>query len=205
MKRITVLAMSLAFVITLINAGHAQDHQKSSWYIGFGLGTGNGAFEADGESITFNEFFEGSDTSPRITLNFGVGMILSPEVHLGLDFTAIRQEGTVQVFGSDLTVGIQINNYLLMMTWFPYSEGFFVRGGAGMAVLVQNIVYGNTEEKYGMRGYSALGGIGYAFWLGETFNLCLNAEVSYQKYNDAEVGEPESSYFWNVYVSFYWF
>jgi hypothetical protein len=173
-----------------------QEHKKSSWYIGFGIGTGDGSCEVDGEKVTSDEWFEDLSTSPILTLNFGVGGIINPKLHLGFDWTAIRQEGS----NHSVERMVQINNYLFALTYFPKGEGLFLKAGAGASSIIYD-VSGGSPSAYS--GTAVLGGAGYAFWLGKSFNLCLNADYSHQTYSNKNA--PDSSHFWNLYVSFYWF
>jgi len=175
-----------------------QEHKKSSWYIGFGIGTGDGSAEVDGVKKTSTEWFNyaGLSASPVLTMNFGVGAIINPKLHLGFDWSAIRQEGS----GHGIERMIQINNYLFALTYFPKGEGLFLKAGAGASSIIYD-VSGGSPSAYS--GTAILGGLGYAFWLGKSFNLCLNAEYSHQTYSNKYA--PDNSSFWNLYVSFYWF
>ena len=88
---------------------------KSSWYIGFGLGTGNGEVEDEyGNSADLDELFgeDGIDYSPRIFINFGVGGIINPKFHFGFDITTIRQQAEDDY---DNSYSIQLINYLGMV------------------------------------------------------------------------------------------
>jgi len=178
MRKIAIYLFSLTLILLFSTFSFAQEHQKSSWYIGFGLGTGDGGWEVEGEGITFNEWFEGLSTTPRVTLNFGIGGIINPKLHLGFDLSAIRQEGDGVIYGYDVEGNIQINNYLVALTYFPNSEGFFLKGGAGISSIIYEISSGLTSTSESYSGTALLGGLGYAFWLGKSFNLCLNAEYS---------------------------
>lgn len=204
MKKLIVSAFALMLVIAVSGVSFAQEHEKSSWYIGFGLGAGDGGWEVDGEEVTFDDWFEGfDDTSPKVTINFGVGAILNPKLHLGFDMSAIRQEGVDYGYYYDVKANFQINNYLAALTYFPTGEGLFIKAGTGVSVIGYEISGGPVLESRSASGTALLAGLGYAFWLGKTFNLCLNAEYSYQDYYDEEA--PDSSHFWNAYLSFYWF
>lgn len=203
MKKLIVPALALMLVVAVSGVSFAQEHKKSSWYIGFGLGTGDGGSEIEGEQVTFDDWFEGLDTGPRVTVNFGVGAILNPKLHLGFDISAIRQEGDGEVYGYDIEANTQITNYLAALTYFPTGEGLFIKAGAGVSVIGYEMSGGLVEVSESYSGTAILGGLGYAFWLGKTFNLCLNAEYSHQTYTDEEA--PDNSHFWNVYLSFYWF
>lgn len=203
MKKLIVSALALMLVVAVSGVSFAQEHEKSSWYIGFGIGTGDGGWEIEGEEVTFDDWFEGLDTDPRITMNFGVGGILSPKLHFGFDLSTVRQEGDGEIYGYDIEGAVQINNYLAALTYFPKGEGLFLKAGAGVSVIGYEISAGLVSVSESHSGMALLGGLGYAFWLGKTFNLCLNAEYSHQSYTDEEA--PDNSHFWNVYVSFYWF
>lgn len=178
-----------------VKGSFAQEHKKSSWYIGFGIGTGDGSGEVDGKEVTSDEWFAGLSTSPVLTMNFGVGGIINPKLHLGFDWSAIRQEGS----GHGIERMVQINNYLFALTYFPKGEGLFLKAGAGASSIIYD-VSGGSPSAYS--GTAILGGLGYAFWLGKSFNLCLNAEYSHQTYSNKYA--PDNSQFWNLYVSFYW-
>jgi len=42
MKKLTVCALAFMLVAAVSGVSFAQEHDKSSWYIGFGIGTGDG-------------------------------------------------------------------------------------------------------------------------------------------------------------------
>ena len=195
MKKRAVAIVTLA-MLCMAEGSFAQEHKKSSWYIGFGIGTGNGSCEVDGEKVTSDEWFEGLSTSPVLTMNFGVGGIVNPKLHLGFDWSAIRQEGSNHY----VERMVQINNYLVALKYFPKGEGLFLKAGAGASSIIYD-VSGGSPSAYS--GTAVLGGVGYAFRLGKSFNLCLNADYSRQTYSNKYA--PDNSHFWNLYVSFYWF
>jgi hypothetical protein len=188
----------LVFVSAL---SFSEDQQRRPWYIGFGAGTFfDAAWVTDGDELTWDDFYEGADTSPPICINFKVGGTLSPNVLLGFDATAIREEGS----GSALKISTQFTNLFAMLTWFPFQKGLFVRLGGGFSVFrieVDDDYYGKSNDDY--NGYGALAGIGYAFWLGKHFNLTLNVDHSRQFYSDPD--GPDNSRFTILYVGFDWY
>ncbi|MCC7201624.1 MAG: hypothetical protein IT393_03020 [Nitrospirae bacterium] len=175
-----------------------ETHKRSNWYIGFGLGAGLDArYTIDGNEITFDDWFKGVDTKDtRVALNFKVGATLSPKTLLGFDGIAVGQMGSYA--GSDLQ--LQINNYFLMLTHFPIEEGLFVRVGGGLS----NIMYKVGGSTNVVPGYGLLGGVGYAFWIGKSFNLTLTLDHSRQFYYGS-VGEPDTSQFTIAYLGFDWY
>ncbi len=177
-------------------------HRKSSWYIGFGLGWGDGSWEFEnGEEVTFDDFTEDSDDSTRIAFNFGIGGIVNPQFHLGLDINAIRQEASANIYGTEITASMQINNYMLSAFYYPMNEGIFLKAGIGRSVYQMTISGGPFKISESESGLALLGGIGYAAWLGETFNLCFHLDYTTQSYGEV----IDSSKFWAIYMSAYWF
>ncbi len=206
MKKTSFLFILFALIIAFKAQINAQEspHQKSGWYIGFGLGTGDAGWEVDGKSYTLDDYFEGVDSvSPKVTINFGVGAILSPSIHIGLDISAVRQEGSISTTYGDFTAALQITNTLGVLTYFPMNEGLFLRIGAGVSNISQEFQFLGEQKSNSYSGFAYLGGVGYALWIGQTFNLCLNFDYSAQSYSDNEA--PDNSHFWAFYVSFYWF
>ena len=200
MKKILLTTLTMIFFTFPVFA-LAETHQRSSWYICFGLGVGLDArYVVNGEEITFDEWLEGTDKGPKVSINFKVGGTLSPKTLLGFDATAVRQEGTLpNVIGS-----IQINNYFLMFTHFPYKEGFFIRAGGGLSNIIYVIDTTSGDVSDRVSGYGLLGGIGYAFWLGKSFNLTLNIDHSRQFYSGS-TGDPDNSQFTIAYLGFDWY
>jgi len=196
MKNRTIILILTIVFFAFQGNGLAETHQRDNWYIGFGLG---GAFDASyedaGQEITFDDWLSGSDKDPKISLNFKVGGTLSPKTLLGFDITAASQTGSLP--GVD--AHIQINNYFLMLTHFPKEEDFFIRAGGGLSALTAEV---NTLSDTAS-GFGLLGGLGYAFWLGESFNLTLNIDHSRQFYSGGT--DPDNSQFTIFYVGFDWY
>ncbi len=150
----------------------SSEKTRDSWYIGFGLGTGQGYFVGNSGTKSFGD--DGLNT--RVALNFKIGATLNPRTLLGLDITALRGQGTVSSGFGNIDAAAQFTNYLLMGTIFPWEKGMFVRGGLGLGVAIAE-VSGQTASRYGMGGDV---GLGYAFWMGQHFNLTANVDYAYQ-------------------------
>ncbi len=175
--------------------GGRAAHRRDVWYIGFGLGWGDGSVRDATGTFTFGEILRGYAPT-NLSLNFKIGLTLNPRMLLGFDLTTVRSFGSYGGFDA----AIQVTNYDVMFTFFPTGEGFFLRGGAGLADLLVDTSLGSST--YG--GVGVLGGLGYAFWLGRSFNLTLNVDVSGQWYGRSTVS-PESSRLVNVYLGFDWY
>jgi hypothetical protein len=167
--------------------------QRDGWYIGFGLGSGDASVTMAGETHAASWYGYADPTT--VSLNFTVGATISPKLLLGFD---AGLNSTQAESGGDSSL-VQMNYYDVGLTYFPNERGFFVRGAAGLASLSWKLdPY--FDDTY--RGFNVLGGVGYAWWLGDSFNLTFNVEGSKQWYSDDVV---ESAQFWNAYVGFSWY
>ena len=200
----------LLFVVATASTSFAEENQKSSWYIGFGLGSGDGWMDIDGVSKSFDDHFD--ESGFKITGNIGLGMIVNPNLHVGLDFSTMWREHSESVSNGTFYGGVYIYNYFVGVTYFPFEKGLCLKAAAGLSTLQLKTIttesilpagYVGHQNEENMYGYGGLVGIGYYFWIGSSFNLGINAEYSYQTgFNKDAV---DNSGFWNVYVSFYWF
>ncbi len=202
MKNRTIILILAIVFFAFQGNGLAETHQRDSWYIGFGLGGAfDASYEIDGQENTFDDWLEfwGFDKDPKISLNFKVGKTLSPKNLLGFDITAVSQTGSIP--GGD--GHIQISNFFLMFTHFPKEEGFFIRAGGGLSTLTAELDWGFGDVSDSASGFGLLGGIGYAFWLGKSFNLTLNIDHSRQFYSGGN--DPDNSQFTIFYLGFDWY
>lgn len=181
MRRILVAAMLLAPL-----AGAAQEGYyaptRGLWYIGFGIGAGDGQTYVGGTTSSFHDLLAstGSDHF-RLGGNFKVGATLSPTTLVGFDLTLLRGFGSAP---GGYDTWVQVSNWNLMFTFFPMQQGLFLRGGGGLAWLETGIQdrYTLAQATYDYGGLDLLGGVGWAFWLTRRFNLTLNADLSWQFY-----------------------
>ncbi len=190
-----ILTILILVVPSLVIAG---THERRGWYIGFGLGGGNGSMTVEGEEATFDEILEGFSASARSAINFKVGGTVNPKLLVGLDITSLTQTASL---GTIINGTLQLNNTFAMATFFPVEKGFFLRGGGGFtsATLEGNALWssGSMSET----GVGFLGGVGYAFWLGKSFNMTINLDIVGQSYGD----ELDSTRFTLMYLGFDWY
>lgn len=199
--------------------GPSYQSRRSPWYIGFGLGGASGNVSVPGGTLSLEEYTQepwvsvlgiAPPSGTNVSLNFKVGMTLSDKLLVGFDITGV---GSL-VSQGDLSTQTTIANYDAVATYFPMGEGLFVRGGVGLSRLTVSYKdsFGDGSDSVG--GYNALVGAGYAFWLGQSFNLTLNVDYSAQRYGSAAPGEtmadgvflkPESSNFLAFWVGFDWY
>lgn len=173
---------------------------RDRWYIGFGLGGGGGSAVQSGVKRTFEDLNQGRQPSTAF-VNFKVGATLTPRLLLGLDISGI---GAVADEGGEKT-GVSIANVDVVATFFPREKGLFLRGGLGRSGLSKTReVGGLTLEDSSVDGFNVTGGIGWAFWLLQSFNLTVNLDLSRQWYASNAAGF-ESSSFGALWLGFDWY
>ena len=161
-----------------------------------------GGLSYAGQTLSFSRYlstYQAATDPVSLALQFEVGATLRPDLLLGLDIRGLRTQST-----DGVDAAVQATDYLAMLTWFPAREGFFLRGGAGLATLSLDVRDGGFRVDDTVGGIGLLAGLGYAFWLGERFNLTLNADVSAQLYRDS-LDRPTSSRFFDLYLGFAWY
>lgn len=187
----------LVAALTFTPGANAQT-SGVGWYIGTGLGFATGAeYSFNGSTVTFGDHLRGTtDKSPLLGLNLiNVGATLTPNWMLGFTSTSAAQSGRVP-FGD---VRVQINNYLVTGTWFPTTEGLFLRGGAGWAN-IQSESPGFSDQA---NGTAILFGLGYALRIGTGVNhhITFTFDHSRQSYGSSTT-QPERSQFSAGYVGY---
>jgi hypothetical protein len=181
-------------------APERQASGRDTWYIGFGLGAGGGRVSQGGTSYSFKDY-QGNGATTDVSINFKVGATLSPRLLAGFDASAVRSATDA----NGATTGVQINNYDAMLTFFPSERGFFVRGGAGLSVIVEEVsVPGFASASRSTNGVNVLAGLGYAWWIGQHFNLTANLDFSGQSYGSSS-DKPERSSAWALWLGFDWY
>jgi opacity protein-like surface antigen len=173
--------------------------QRDSWYIGFGLGSGNGSYKFQGERVNYlNHHFGASPFQAAFQLE--AGATLTSQLLLGGEISGLVSTASSGGIDSTLSVG----QVLAVVTFFPTGRGLFLRGGAGFAQISSELDDGFSVIHSEANGVGVLGGVGYAWWLGRRFNLTLHGDANlhaYSGHNDA----PSSSATFTGYVGFRWY
>jgi hypothetical protein len=168
-------------------------HTRDGWFIGFGVGTGGATLYGDGTFATIGDVV-GADAKVG-ALRFEIGATLSDRLLLGLELMGVgtQQEtagsvGRVAVLDADA-----------VFTFFPDADGLFLRfGGGGSLLHVRQA--GETDVH---KGYNGLVGVGYAFWVGERFNLSVRVDHSRARYEKKSA--VETTELWSAAVGFDWY
>jgi hypothetical protein len=174
-------------------APRRSGRQRDSWYIGFGLGSGRGDAHFVNGDPAFSDLVNGGATTGAF--NFRVGGTLTPKLLLGFDGGFVATDGD----GVGSGASVQANYYDVGIMYFPIERGPFIRAGAGLSSMIWEI---DTVGDSRARGFNVLGGLGYAFWLGRTFNLTLNLDVQRHWFDE---GDLEGATATGVWLGFDWY
>jgi hypothetical protein len=178
---------------------YSYEPVRSPWYIGFGLGSGNGSYVFNGARVNYLDHHFGS--SPfNGAFQFEMGATLTPNLLFGGELSGLTSWASSGGIDTTLTVG----QLLAVGTWFPTGRGLFLRGGAGFASISSDVDDGFTRVRSEAYGVGVLGGAGYAWWLGRTFNLTLHGDVNLHAYNGGS-DVPSSSATFTGYLGFRWY
>jgi hypothetical protein len=170
---------------------------RDSWYIGFGLGSGGGSARIGDESHAFKDLVGRSATTGAI--NFRVGATVTPKLLVGFD------GGAVGTHAFDPTESFQLNYYDVGVMFFPWVRGAFGRAAVGRSVFTVDTDGPVLAGKGTFGGWNALGGIGYAFWLGKAFNLTVNVEYQAHFFPSSGPIEVSRGGGWSSWVGFDWY
>jgi hypothetical protein len=162
--------------------------QRDSWYFGLGLGTGGGSVELFGGSANLADLTH--DGAARIAFNLRLGGTVSPRLLVGFD------GGFVGAMDGDSTA--RLNYYDLGLMYFPMERGPYLRGAVGLSTGVWK--RGSFEGS--SSGFNVLGGVGYALWLGRTFNLTFNVDGARYWLSDGVFGDSTA---WSAWLGFDWY
>ncbi|HEX7489845.1 MAG TPA: hypothetical protein VF341_13115 [Anaeromyxobacteraceae bacterium] len=161
------------------------EHRRGGWYIGFGAGGGGGNVTVNGQNYGMGALVGQSDGA--FGMNLRVGGTITPELLLGFDggFLSTATSGAM----------VQLNRYDVGVMYFPWQRGFYLRGAVGLAALTIDATGGGgiLTGKGTTRGLDALAGVGYAFWVGRSFNLTVNADLDLQTYGNQSSGADVTS------------
>jgi hypothetical protein len=168
-------------------------HTRSAWFFGFGLGTGDAAV-ASGRSFETIRDVVGAGAKVGAA-RAEIGLTLTDRLLFGVELGAQGTQGDV---GGE-TARFVLADADAVLSFFPDADGLFVRFGGGVSWLHRERAGATTND----RGYNGLVGLGYAFWIGERFNLSLridHARAFFGKGSAADASEQ-----WAASLGFDWF
>jgi len=139
-----------------------KPHKRTGFAVGFGLGGGIARWDWVGDEV---------DDDPKEWLAAGharLGRALRDDVVLGLEASVWTKE--YDVVASDLDIGSATTTFgavTLAATWFPGNQGFFVRGGVGVASATVELDLAIVELDDSDTGVAWLGAAGYEWRLSD--------------------------------------
>ena len=191
------IAAALLAAVPLVAAGQ----ERGSWYVVFGIAGGNGQVTDAAGTSSFGQLLGGTPVALGFRLE--AGATLTPTLLLGFDLAGVRAATNESYYQAS----VAIVNYDAMVTWFPAGRGFFVRGGGGVSSSSFSVSLASVSRSSDFLGLNLAAGLGYAFWLGDSFNLTVSLDGSGQWWGDHDGGTtgPRSSSFGALGVGFDWY
>ncbi|BDG02607.1 hypothetical protein [Anaeromyxobacter oryzae] len=174
-----------------------RERTRGSWYIGFGLGGGGGSISDSAGTHGLKDFVGPNPTV--LSMNFNVGATISPQLLLGLDVGAVAAISSTETSPGVKDTQIQTTYYDVALTYFPWERGLFVKGGMGLTALTWDLDAGGRST---WRGYDMMAGVGYAWWLGQSFNLTFNLDGSKAWYGS---NGPDSTQTFSLHLGCEWY
>jgi len=176
-----------------------HEHTRSGFFVGFGLGSGNAAWDWT-DSATGGNPSENSGI-----LNFRIGAAVRDNLILGLEGTSWAKRWEVQSSSGtglgEFTVTFVLTTF--GVTFFPGNNGFYVKGGVGVAAAVSEIKSDGNTTNTTDRGYGLLGALGYEWRLTQKFALAPQVEVAYLGI-DGDIFQDVAIVNGSVQMNWYW-
>lgn len=234
---IALISFSLFLLISIQGfteeAGYRDPEERTypNLYVGIGFGYCTGGWYSNYRSPVANNWFRNVEKDSRGNFfHFGAGLVLSEEVHFGIDCNLFRvSSGDFWKFddfssGGDVVyVNLTSQNFIPSITLFPFGKGLYLKSGIGYSRLeAEHQVYHEwnypDSRTVTYRGVAFQLATGILF--GEKLHLGIGGMYVYNKYftEDAlpfdeeqyrkypELREiPDNSHYWGIYVSLYLF
>lgn len=157
-------------------APRSYGEPTSTWYLGMGMGYGG---QAVGQGVTASP--AGAVDGGGLGLAFRTGLVVTPQLLLGVDLSGIHAAGSGPDYGN---AGITLINYDAVVTVFPLRHGPFIRTGAGLSTLSLPVAGGGSTTH---AGTNLLLGLGYAIPAAPRLELTFSLDYSRQLYSAREL------------------
>ncbi len=192
-KNYVIIAALILF--TIPEQSSAVNDTASSWYIGFGAGSGI----ALGDGKIFHE--KGDSIVVPLVLNLGIGASLSKQLFLGFDYISFSHFADRSINGKEETRVLSVDNFFASMMYFPGWERLFLKVAFGWSYLGdwEYDFIDSSATFYGGPGMTA--GIGYFIPLRDSLSLGLHLEYSREWFNSGLFDHTDMAV---IYVSLYW-
>jgi len=184
---------------------------RNRYYIGMDLRNVRGNTPLSGRILSFEQL----SAVTGYSAGFEAGITANPYTLIGFRFSPIE-------FNTDTLLTETMETYgdvLFLTTFFPHKSGHFVRAGFGHTSYYfqrsdviespvspeepdkdQRIFADTPTENKNINGLTTMLGLGYAFWLGEHYNLTMSADL-----NSYFFERQRASHTLSVNIGMYWF
>ena len=153
------------------------------------------------------EYYNVKEEDETTTFHIAVGSVVNPKIHLGLDISGVSQEASCPRYDpsyylSPAKVEMQLRNYFVAVSYFPFEKGLFLKAGGGISELTQTTtVFSEQKDKFSGFGYMI--GIGYDLRIVKRLHIGIHADYSRQTYNSSDA--PDDTDFTNIYIALYFY
>jgi hypothetical protein len=172
--------------------------QRDSWYIGFAVFP-KSDMKVDGKSP-----IESADST--VGIDFEVGWTISDQLLAGFDIASFSE--------STGSAGARLSAAITRLggsaSFFPVRHPVYIKGGLYFSTVSIEAEFLGQELRASRSGHGAGLGTGYAFWLGDSFNLLIEVDYSYHKFvadgsDDFASLEFEKGQVLALGLGFYWY
>lgn len=172
--------------------------RRSRWYVGAGLGYGDGAVSWAGESWSLGRYMDASPS--RLALALEGGWQVATRLRVGLDLTWLRARGS----RGGVASSVDLLQPGVAAAFYPFERGLFVRAAAGYARLDSGYDAPWAHSSAAHDGFGLTGGIGYALAVWGPLDAFARIEATHQWYGSTPE-RIESATTWAAYGGVLWF
>jgi hypothetical protein len=175
--------------------------------VAFALGGGDGNIRLPASSgvpagtYSLKEYF---GTGPAtFSFDFQIGASLTPRLLLGGELTVFVAAISRDTFAGTENASVAMTNLNAVLTFYPFQRGLFLRGGLGLSSISTSLELPRQPTfTKDASGVDIALGVGYAWWIGQRFNLSGNLDWSRQSYGGRDF---DGSAFWRLSLGFGWY
>ena len=165
-----------------------SNRERRYWYAGRDIGVGSGQLPINSESTLMQDQISSGSGSGGV---FEIGLTVNPKLLIGIRMGGYGDYQTENNFSNTRR---DVSTFFLAGSYFPKSKGLFYRGGLGYSsysfkseTFVPSSQRDEILHDYSVAGIGGEIGLGYAFWMGRSFNLTLSGNIGGNYFKDAEV------------------
>jgi hypothetical protein len=177
--------------------------QRGPWYIGGGVGYGDGSASWYRETWSLGRFM---DASPwRLALAFEGGQWIGTRLRVGFDLSWIHLSGSR--YGTNATIDLVQPGVTAAFYPFervPFIRGLFIRAAAGYARLAVAMDRPSFSHSESYDGLGLTGGLGYALTIRPPFDAFVRIDATRQWYGSTPAG-VDGATLWAAYAGLLWF